>query len=71
MNTELVIFGSGHRIRFPKPALIKTLINKQTGLETMDNQAACRTYNVLASEGRLVALALLQELPPAQDGIAP
>ena len=64
LNTELVIFGSGSRIRFPKPALTKALIEKQTGLETMDTQAACRTYNVLASEGRRVALALLLEVGP-------
>jgi uncharacterized protein len=65
LNTELVIFGSGRRIRFPKPALTKALIEKQTGLETMDTQAACRTYNVLASEGRRVALALILEAGPA------
>jgi uncharacterized protein len=59
MNTELVIFGSGHRLRFPKAAWLKPLIDKQIGLETMDTQAACRTYNILASEGRHVALALI------------
>lgn len=61
MGTELVIFGSGQRLRFPQPAWIKPLIEKQTGVETMDTQAACRTYNILASEGRHVALALLIE----------
>ena len=61
MNTELVIFGSGHRLRFPKAAWLKPLIDKQIGLETMDTQAACRTYNILASEGRHVALALVLE----------
>jgi uncharacterized protein len=61
MNTELVIFGSGHRLRFPKAAWLKPLIDKQIGLETMDTQAACRTYNILASEGRHVALALILE----------
>ena len=61
MKTELVIFGSGNRLRFPKPALIKALIDQQIGLETMDTQAACRTYNVLAAEGRRVAVALLLE----------
>ena len=64
MNPELVIFGSGNHIRFPKPVLIKALIDQQTGLETMDTQAACRTYNVLAAEGRRVALALLLETAP-------
>ena len=29
------------------------------GLEIMDLQAACRTYNILAAEGRKVAAALL------------
>ena len=61
MNTELVIFGSGDRLRFPKPVWLEPLIKKQIGLETMDTQAACRTYNILASEGRHVALALIIE----------
>jgi uncharacterized protein len=61
LNTELVIFGSGSRIRFPQTAWIRPLIDKQTGIETMDTQAACRTYNILAGEGRNVAVALLLE----------
>lgn len=63
LNTELVIFGSGNRIRFPQAAWIRPLIDKQTGIETMDTQAACRTYNILAGEGRNVAVALLLETP--------
>ena len=61
LNTELVIFGSGKQIRFPQVTWISSLIHKQIGIETMDTQAACRTYNILASEGRSVALALLLE----------
>jgi uncharacterized protein len=61
MNTELVIFGSGNRIRFPQAEWIRPLIEKQIGIETMDTQAACRTYNILADQGRRVALALLLE----------
>lgn len=64
MDTELIIFGSGSRIRFPQPAWIKPLIEKQTGIETMDTPAACRTYNILAGEGRKVAVALLLEITP-------
>ena len=56
---EVVIFGSGASLRFPQPALLKALIEKRIGLETMDTAAACRTYNVLASEGRSVLAALL------------
>jgi len=59
MDVELVIFGSGERIRFPKPALLQALYTKRIGVETMDTQAACRTYNFLAGEGRKVAAALL------------
>ena len=61
LDTELIIFGSGNRIRFPLTAWITPLIDKQTGIETMDTQAACRTYNILAGEGRHVAVALLLE----------
>lgn len=59
MDAELVIFGSGDRIRFPQPALLQALYAKRIGVETMDTQAACRTYNFLAGEGRKVVAALL------------
>lgn len=57
----LVIFGSGKRIKFPKPELIAPLIQAKIGIETMDLQAACRTYNVLMAEGRNVLAALIIE----------
>ena len=58
---ELVIFGSGLRLRFPPPALMRMLMQKRIGMETMDTLAACRTYNILAGEGRQVIAALLIE----------
>jgi uncharacterized protein len=61
VDAEVVIFGSGSRIRFPKPAWLRPLIERSIGLETMDTAAACRTYNILAQEGRRVAVALLLE----------
>ena len=60
---EVVIFGSGDRIRFPHPALLRPLVERGIGLETMDTAAACRTYNILAQEGRHVAAALLLPQP--------
>jgi len=63
LKPELVIFGSGPRTRFPAAALLRPLIERGVGLETMDTGAACRTYNVLAAEGRSVVLAAL--LPSA------
>jgi uncharacterized protein len=64
MQVEVVIFGSGARIRFPRPAWIAPLAERRIGIETMDTAAACRTYNILAQEGRVVAAALLLD-PPA------
>ncbi|GAB4211394.1 MAG: Mth938-like domain-containing protein [Rhodoferax sp.] len=61
LRPELVVFGSGPRLRFAAPALLQALIAAQIGVETMDTQAACRTYNVLASENRHVVAALLLE----------
>jgi uncharacterized protein len=59
LEPELVIFGSGARLRFVSAALYRRLIEARIGLETMDSAAACRTYNVLAAEGRSVVAALL------------
>ncbi len=58
---ELVIFGSGARLRFPPASVLRPLIERRIGVETMDTAAACRTYNVLLSEGRTVVAALLFE----------
>lgn len=58
---ELVIFGSGEQLRFVHPALLQGLITQRIGVETMDTAAACRTFNILAAEGRRVVVALLLE----------
>jgi len=58
---ELVLFGSGARLRFVAPALLRPLLERGIGVETMDTAAACRTYNILAAEGRRVTAALLLE----------
>ncbi len=59
MNPELVVFGSGARLRFPHPRLTAPLAARGIGVETMDLHAACRTYNILMAEGRKVVAALL------------
>jgi uncharacterized protein len=58
---EVVIFGSGHRLRFVHPSLMRELIERRIGVETMDTAAACRTFNVLVSERRAVVAALVLE----------
>lgn len=61
LDAELIIFGSGQRLRFPQPAWLAPLMARRVGVETMDTAAACRTYNILAAEGRHVVAALLIE----------
>src|SRR3954454_8239616 len=58
---DVVILGTGARQRFVHPKLIVVLTERGIGVECMDNQAACRTYNILMGEGRKVALALIFE----------
>lgn len=59
LEPEIVLLGTGTRLRFPAPILTRSLITAQIGLEVMDTAAACRTYNILATEGRKVVAALL------------
>jgi uncharacterized protein len=59
LGAEIVLLGTGSRLRFPAGALLRPFAPAGIGLEVMDLQAACRTYNILAAEGRKVAAALL------------
>ena len=56
---EIVILGTGRRLRFPPAELMQVCHLAGAGFEVMDTGAACRTYNILAGEGRRVAAALL------------
>jgi len=46
-------------LRFPHPSLTRALVEARIGLEVMDIGALCRTYNILAAEGRKVGAAVL------------
>jgi uncharacterized protein len=61
LEPEIVLLGTGPRLRFPHPRLTQPLTGARIGLEVMDVNAACRTYNILVSEDRRVAAALLFE----------
>ena len=58
---ELVILGTGSAHGFPDPEVCLPLLTRGIGVESMATAAACRTYNVLAAEGRRVLAALLIE----------
>src|SRR5476649_925103 len=59
---DVVILGTGARQRFVHPKLTMPLTSRRIGVDCMDTQAACRTYNILMGEGRKVTLALI--IPP-------
>ena len=61
LEAEIVILGTGAVQRFPRPELARALAAAGAGVEVMDSKAACRTYNILAAEGRKVVAAILLE----------
>lgn len=67
LSPELVILGSGPELRFPTPLLVQSLTLQGIGLEVMDTAAACRTFNILVGEGRIVAAALILTPSDAAD----
>ena len=59
LDREIILLGTGARLRFPRPEIMRALVQSGVGVEVMDVQAACRTYNILLAEDRRVAAALL------------
>lgn len=60
LKLQAVVIGSGKTHRFPDAKLSMPLLQQGIGVEAMDTGSACRTYNILISEGRNVAAILLQ-----------
>ena len=56
---EIVILGTGPAQRFPHPRLLRALHEARVGVEAMATTAACRTFNILSSEGRRAIAALI------------
>lgn len=61
LEPELVLLGTGNTLVFPDTAVLRELIAAGIGYEIMDTAAACRTYNILMSEGRGVVAGLIIE----------
>lgn len=59
LNPELLLLGSGPTQRFPAAAIMAACLIRGIGIEVMNNAAAARTFNVLASEGRRVVAGFL------------
>jgi uncharacterized protein len=58
---EIVLLGTGEKQRFAHPRLTRALTDARIGVESMTTQAACRTYNILMTEGRRVVAVFLME----------
>ena len=59
LDPEVVLLGTGARQVFPPREAQAALLRRRIGIEVMDNAAACRTYNLLAGEGRRVIAAIM------------
>jgi len=59
LSPEVVLLGTGERQVFPPREAIVALLQRKIGVEVMDNAAASRTYNLLASEGRRAVAAFM------------
>lgn len=67
-DPELIIVGGGTDVIAPDVELMQELAGFSVGLEYMQTQAACRTYNVLVHEGRRVAAALILQTESVEFG---
>ena len=59
LSPEIVLLGTGAVLSFPDMGTYAQIINQGIGVEVMDTGAACRTYNILLSEGRRVVAGLI------------
>jgi uncharacterized protein len=59
ISSEVILLGTGEKHQFLHPKIYKVLTEKGISLECMTTAAACRTYNILMSEGRNVTAALI------------
>lgn len=64
LGPELVLLGTGEHQVFPPAAVMAACLGRGVGFEVMANDAAARTYAVLAGEGRRVVAGFLL---PARD----
>ena len=59
LDIEIILLGTGNIQVHLEPRLLEYFSKKNIAIESMSNQSACRTYNILANEERKVLLALM------------
>jgi uncharacterized protein len=64
LQPNVVLLGTGARQQFPSQEVLAAFLQRHVGIEVMDNAAAARTWDILASEGRnVVAGFILRDRP--------
>jgi uncharacterized protein len=64
LQPAVVLLGTGARQQFPSQEVLAAFLQRHVGIEVMDNAAAARTWDILASEGRnVVAGFILRDCP--------
>ena len=64
LEPSVVLIGSGGSLVFPSAEVMAVCLTRGIGIEVMDNAAAARTFNVLATESRKVVAGFLLPGPP-------
>ncbi len=59
LDFEIILLGTGNKQEHLEPRLLEYFSKKNIAIESMSNQSACRTYNILANEERKVLLGLM------------
>ncbi|MBN4052973.1 Mth938-like domain-containing protein [Gammaproteobacteria bacterium AH-315-K14] len=68
LQPELILLGTGPTLTFPDPKIMMRIHKQRIGVEVMDTAAACRTFNILMAEGRIVVAGLMN---PAKETPTP
>lgn len=56
---QVILIGTGAKTIFPTQEIMALFWQKKIGVEVMTTSSACRTFNILSSEGRQVLAALV------------
>ncbi len=59
LKPEVILLGSGAKFAFPPLDVMRAVKSAGVALDVMDTKACCRTYNILASEGRHIVAAVI------------
>jgi uncharacterized protein len=59
LQPDVVLLGTGARQQFPSQEVLAAFLQRGIGVEVMNNAAAARTWDILASEGRNVVAAFV------------